>query len=133
MLDVLDQNVSHFADMAEKALGSTFRDTEGAGAAGGLGWSLLTYLQADLKRGIDIVLEAVDFESIVQDADLVITGEDESTAKRFMEKHRSGWPRPLNHTMCPLSALRDQFPETVMPSINTESMRFSASSPEPCH
>nr|WGD85980.1 glycerate kinase [Bacillus subtilis] len=75
MLDVLEQNVSHFADMAEKELGSTFRDTEGAGAAGGLGWSLLTYLQADLKRGIDIVLEAVDFESIVQDADLVITGE----------------------------------------------------------
>ncbi len=75
MLDVLDQNVSHFADMTEKELGSTFRDTEGAGAAGGLGWSLLTYLQADLKRGIDIVLEAVDFENIVQDADLVITGE----------------------------------------------------------
>ncbi|WP_434178540.1 glycerate kinase [Bacillus stercoris] len=75
MVDVLDQNVSHFADIAEKALGATLREREGAGAAGGLGWSLLTFLQADLKRGIDIVLEAVDFENIVQDADLVITGE----------------------------------------------------------
>ena len=56
---ILDQNVSHFADMAEKELGSTFRDTEGAGAAGGLGWSLLTYLQADLKRGIDICTGAL--------------------------------------------------------------------------
>lgn len=75
MVRVLDQHLTHFADVAEKALGTTFRETEGAGAAGGLGWSLLAFLHADLKRGIDIVLEAVDFENEVQDADLVITGE----------------------------------------------------------
>ncbi|MCY8498594.1 glycerate kinase [Bacillus atrophaeus] len=75
MVGVLDQNLAHFADVAEKVLGSTYRETEGAGAAGGLGWSLLVFLHADLKRGIDIVLEAVDFENEVQDADLVITGE----------------------------------------------------------
>ncbi|MDG0764261.1 glycerate kinase [Bacillus halotolerans] len=71
MVRILDQNLSHFADVAE----TSFRETEGAGAAGGLGWSLLTFLRADLKRGIDIVLDAVQFESEVQDADLVITGE----------------------------------------------------------
>ncbi|MDY7046807.1 glycerate kinase, partial [Virgibacillus sp. M23] len=37
MMDVLDQNLSQFADIAEKALGATFREREGAGAAGGLG------------------------------------------------------------------------------------------------
>ncbi|WP_276732643.1 glycerate kinase [Bacillus sp. (in: firmicutes)] len=75
MVRVLDQHLTHFADVTEKALGTTFRETEGAGAAGGLGWSLLAFLHADLKRGVDIVLEAVDFENEVQDADLVITGE----------------------------------------------------------
>lgn len=75
MVDVLDQNLIHFADVAEKVLGTACREIEGAGAAGGLGWSLLAFLHADLKRGIDIVLEAVDFENEVQDADLVITGE----------------------------------------------------------
>ncbi|MBG9770862.1 glycerate kinase [Bacillus vallismortis] len=75
MVDVLDQNLAHFADVAEKALGTTSREIKGAGAAGGLGWSLLAFLDADLKRGIDIVLEAVDFADEVQDADLVITGE----------------------------------------------------------
>ncbi|MCY7892881.1 glycerate kinase [Bacillus vallismortis] len=75
MVDVLDQNLAHFADVAEKALGTASREIKGAGAAGGLGWSLLAFLDADLKRGIDIVLEAVDFEDEVQDADLVITGE----------------------------------------------------------
>ncbi|MDZ5721320.1 glycerate kinase [Bacillus sp. SXabc123] len=75
MVKALDQHLTHFADVAEKALGTTYREAEGAGAAGGLGWSLLAFFHADLKRGIDIVLEAVDFENEVQDADLVITGE----------------------------------------------------------
>ncbi|QJC98365.1 D-glycerate kinase [Bacillus mojavensis] len=75
MVRILDQNLSRFADVAEKTLETSFRETEGAGAAGGLGWSLLAFLSADLKRGIDIVLDAVQFESEVQDADLVITGE----------------------------------------------------------
>lgn len=75
MVEVLDQNLTHFADVAEKALGTACREIKGAGAAGGLGWGLLAFLHADLKRGIDIVLAAVDFEDEVQDADLVITGE----------------------------------------------------------
>jgi glycerate kinase len=75
MVELLDQNLAHFADVVEKELGRTFRNLEGAGAAGGLGASLLAFLNADLKRGIDIVLHAVNFEAEVQDADLVITGE----------------------------------------------------------
>lgn len=75
MVKLLDKNLSHFADVIEKALGKSFRDIEGAGAAGGLGASLLAFLNADLKRGIDIVLHAMNFESVVKDADLVITGE----------------------------------------------------------
>jgi glycerate kinase len=75
MVELLDQNLAHFADVVEKELGRSFRDLEGAGAAGGLGASLLAFLNADLKRGIDIVLHAVNFEAEVQDADLVITGE----------------------------------------------------------
>ncbi|AYA74628.1 glycerate kinase [Bacillus sp. Y1] len=75
MVKLLDKNLSHFADVIEKALGKSFRDIKGAGAAGGLGASLLAFLNADLKRGIDIVLHAMNFESVVKDADLVITGE----------------------------------------------------------
>ncbi|WP_299089738.1 glycerate kinase [uncultured Metabacillus sp.] len=75
MIDLLDKNLSHFADVAERSIGKPFRDLEGAGAAGGLGASLLAFLHADLKRGIDIVLHAVNFDEVVKDADLVITGE----------------------------------------------------------
>lgn len=75
MVELLDRNLTHFANIVEKELDKSFRDIEGAGAAGGLGASLLAFLNADLKRGIDIVLGAVNFEDTVKDADLVITGE----------------------------------------------------------
>ncbi|EWG11149.1 glycerate kinase [Cytobacillus firmus] len=75
MIELLDRNLGHFADVVEDALGKPFRDIEGAGAAGGIGGSLLAFLNADLKRGIEIVLDAVNFEEEVKGADLVITGE----------------------------------------------------------
>lgn len=75
MVDILDANLAHYADILEKQLGKPFRDTPGAGAAGGLGGGLLAFLSADLKRGVEIVLNAVRFDEHVQNADLVITGE----------------------------------------------------------
>lgn len=75
MVEELDRNLSHFADIAEKTLGRPLREREGSGATGGLGASLMGFLNAELKRGIEIVLEAVDFEEAVKEANLVITGE----------------------------------------------------------
>jgi len=75
MVQLLDQNLTHFADVVEASLGRSFRNIEGAGAAGGLGASLVAFLNAELKRGIQIVLDAVNFDEVVEDANLVITGE----------------------------------------------------------
>ncbi|KEP25676.1 glycerate kinase [Bacillus zhangzhouensis] len=75
MVQVLDKNLSHFAYVAEKQLNVSFADAAGAGAAGGLGASLLGFLQADLQKGIDIVLKAVHFDDVIKEATLVITGE----------------------------------------------------------
>lgn len=56
----------------------------GAGAAGGMGGAFYAFLKATLKKGIDMVLDAIDFDTTIQGADLVITGEgkvDFQTAK----------------------------------------------------
>lgn len=74
-IDILDSNLAHFADIAEEMLGIRFREVKGSGAAGGIGGSLFAFLNAQLKRGIDIVLDAVDFEDHAKNADLIITGE----------------------------------------------------------
>lgn len=81
-VQLLDQSLSHFADMAAQTLGRDLQNIPGAGAAGGLGFGLLAFLNAQLVQGIDTVLEVVNFEKKLQNADLVLTGEgslDEQT------------------------------------------------------
>jgi glycerate kinase len=56
-------------------MGTEAAETPGAGAAGGLGYGLTVFCGASLERGIDIVLDAVNFEERISDVDLVITGE----------------------------------------------------------
>lgn len=73
--ETIDRAMSHFADVTESFLGVEQREIKGAGAAGGLGFALVAYLQATLRSGIDFVLEAVNLEEVLQGADLVVTGE----------------------------------------------------------
>lgn len=58
----------------------------GTGAAGGLGYGLLAYLHAELRSGIDIILDLSDFDAHLRDADLVITGEGCSDSQTLMGK-----------------------------------------------
>lgn len=69
----LDGNLAHLASITIG--GSEVASIAGTGAAGGLGFALLAFLKAELNRGIDIVLKAVNFSEKVKDASLVITGE----------------------------------------------------------
>lgn len=64
--------------------------TEGAGAAGGLGYAFLSYTNASLKPGIDIVLEETNIEEHIKEADLVITGEGRLDAQSVMGKAPTG-------------------------------------------
>ena len=75
MKEKLDQDLGHFAEVTKRCLGADCADMEGAGAAGGLGYAFMAYLKADLRPGIDLVLEAVDMNEAMKGADLVFTGE----------------------------------------------------------
>ena len=58
----------------------------GAGAAGGLGYAFLQYMNADCRSGIELLLEAVGFDALLQDASLVITGEGSADRQTLMGK-----------------------------------------------
>ncbi|MGR5282958.1 glycerate kinase [Photobacterium damselae] len=75
MVAQLDANLAHYAELIKTQLGADVKEMAGAGAAGGLGAALLGLLQARLRPGIEIVMDAVNLADVVQDADLVITGE----------------------------------------------------------
>ncbi|WP_182031005.1 glycerate kinase [Vibrio sp. B1FLJ16] len=71
----LDAALANFAEVVERDLNKQVNDIPGAGAAGGMGAAFCGFLTAELRPGIDIMTQAVGLEAIVQDADLVITGE----------------------------------------------------------
>lgn len=75
MIEELDDSLAYFAKIIKRDLNKDVRDIPGAGAAGGLGASLIAFLDAELKPGIEIIIEIVKLEQAIKDADLVITGE----------------------------------------------------------
>lgn len=87
-LPFLDRRLRDFAAMTEGEgiAAKELAHHPGAGAAGGLGYAFLAYLDAELQPGIDILLDIADFDGLLRDADLVITGEGRSDAQTLMGK-----------------------------------------------
>ena len=71
----LDAGLAHLADCIAADLGLEVRDLAGAGAAGGLGAGLHAFLGAELRRGVDLVLDLVGLDAQLAGADLVLTAE----------------------------------------------------------
>lgn len=100
-LAAMDESIRRFADLTEhiaccdmselKMNGNRF--TEGVGAAGGLGYAFLMYLNASLESGVDIVLSEIGIESSIKEADLVITGEGRLDSQTLMGKTPFGVAR----------------------------------------
>jgi glycerate kinase len=74
-IDILEGALARLADVISKEFAVDYRDEPGAGAAGGLGFGLMTFCAAKIRSGFDVIAEAVRLESKMKDADLVITGE----------------------------------------------------------
>ena len=82
----LDKRARKFADISAKHFGYDRSEQEGAGAAGGLGYAFLQYMNAGCKPGIELLLDTIKFREIVNDADLVITGEGSADRQTLMGK-----------------------------------------------
>ena len=86
MLRQLDERARKFAEVSAKHFGYDRSDMPGAGAAGGLGYAFLQFMNAACRPGIELLLETIDFKTIVKDADLVITGEGSADRQTLMGK-----------------------------------------------
>jgi glycerate 2-kinase len=74
-LKVLEQALTRLANVVAEDFGFDYRDQPGAGAAGGLGFGLMSFCGATVQPGFDVVAEAVGLESKMKEVDVVITGE----------------------------------------------------------
>ena len=86
MVEILDRALGNFAEVAEKDLGAKIDKVEGAGAAGGLGGGLIAFLNAELRKGVDIVLDFVELDKALINANLVITGEGQMDFQTIYNK-----------------------------------------------
>jgi glycerate kinase len=75
MLAELDEDLKRLAALVQTQLGRDVANLPGAGAAGGLGFGAVAFLDARLRRGIEIVLDLTGFDAAASQADLIITGE----------------------------------------------------------
>lgn len=89
-VEILEERLRGYALKILKDTGIDVSDMAGAGAAGGLGGAFRAYLGAELKRGVDLVLDQIGFDSIIDGADLVITGEGCSDYQTLKGKTAAG-------------------------------------------
>jgi glycerate kinase len=75
MVEQLEESLTHFAKVVELQLGINIGDIPGGGAAGGLGAGLIAFLNAELKKGVELVVEQTGLEQQIIGADYVFTGE----------------------------------------------------------
>ena len=75
ILDELEAGMKQYAAVMRDKLGLDVENLAGAGAAGGLGAALCGYLHAELKSGIETVLDLIDFDGLLEGTDLVVTGD----------------------------------------------------------
>jgi glycerate kinase len=87
---VLDRALAHLAAVAARDLGVDRSHEPGAGAAGGLGFGLMAFTGARLRRGVEVVMEAVRFAQQLAGASLVITGEGSFDASSLRGKVPAG-------------------------------------------
>lgn len=73
--DILDEGLKNVAKLVKEKFNKEIDYIEGSGAAGGLGGGLIAFCNAELKSGIDAVLDIIDFEKEIKDVSLIITGE----------------------------------------------------------
>lgn len=101
MLDALEAGMCNYA----RVIGADVASTPGAGAAGGLGAALLAFAHAELRPGIDVILDLAGFDDKLRHADLVITGEGRLDASTLMGKAPAGILRRATKQGVPVVAI----------------------------
>jgi glycerate kinase len=118
---LLDDALEHLAEVLMRDLGVDVREVPGAGAAGGLGAGLVAFLGAELRPGVDVVMDAVSFAERLAPADLVVTGEGRLDAQSLHGKVPAGVLRQARAAGVPALILCGRA-EVRLPDARVESL-----------
>ncbi|MCK1995917.1 glycerate kinase [Psychrobacillus psychrodurans] len=119
MLEVLDKNLEHLANIIEEVTQITLHKLPGAGAAGGLGGAFLAFFPVYMKPGIEVVMEAINFEERIKDADFIITGEGKSESQTLSGKAPIGIAKVANKHNVPVILISGVIELESTPALST--------------
>lgn len=105
MVQRLDHQLQRLDQIIQRELGLNLADSPGTGAAGGMGAGCKAFLGAELKSGIEAVLDTVDFDAQLDGVDLVITGEGRIDSQSLGGKVISGVAKRTSVRKIPLLAI----------------------------
>lgn len=105
VIEELDESLAHFAKLIKRDLHKDIQDIPGAGAAGGLGAGLMAFLNAELRPGIEIIIEVVKLKQAIKGADLVITGEGKIDSQTIYGKAPIGVAKIAKKYKIPVMAI----------------------------
>lgn len=86
MASCLDELLFKFSQISCEFIKKDYSNIPGAGAAGGLGFAFVAFLNGTLKNGIEIILDTINLESDIRDCDIVVTGEGSLDSQTVMGK-----------------------------------------------
>ena len=105
ILDRLEKGMCSYRDVIIREFGINPDDTPGTGAAGGLGAALKIFLNAEMKSGIETVLDLIDFDTLLTGVDLVVTGEGRTDWQSCFGKVMQGVGDRAKKHQIPVTAL----------------------------
>ena len=136
-VELLDRNLVALSESIKRCLGKDVSGIPGSGAAGGMGAGVVAFLNAELKPGIEAVLDMAEFSEKAQDADLIITGEGRLDTQTLRGKVISGVSKRAKELGIPVVAIVGAIEEGIEKiydmgvsavfSINRRPMPFSES------
>ncbi|WP_278402205.1 glycerate kinase [Megamonas rupellensis] len=137
MVKLLDEGLAHLAKIIKRDLHIEVKDIKGTGAAGGLGAGSIAFLQSKLTKGIDVVLDTINFDELVSKADIVFTGEGKFDSQSLHGKVVMGVANRSQKYKTPVIVVTGAIGENIQEaynkgitaifSINKEPMEFSKS------
>lgn len=102
---LLDRGLRHLAKMIKQDLKVDVSNIPGGGAAGGIGAGVVAFLNAQLRMGIETVLDTVHFENMIKDADMILTGEGKLDGQSLRGKVIAGVTRRAKKAGVPVVAV----------------------------
>ena len=105
MIEALDAHLTHFNSVLTRTFGKSFNDIPGAGAAGGLGAGLMAFLNAELRLGVDIMIDAVNLQERLKGAAVVFTGEGQLDFQTAFGKTPAGVAKVAKAQNIPVIAI----------------------------